>query len=199
MSVLMFMEVPGATTAQYDRVNEIMGIHGDDDEPDALLHHVAAADADGLVVVDVWESEEALGKFFDERLGAALAQAGIEPGGKPRILPVHNSLTGQGKDAGVLVLIEVDDLGTDGYDEMASKMDAHTGDGSHGPWVTHTAARSEGGGMFVADVWDSPEAFGKFAEEQIGPAAAVVGLGPIEPRMVPVHNRFKGRAAQPAS
>ena len=50
------------------------------------------------------------------------------------------------------------------------------------------------GGMVVADLWDSAEAFGKFAEEQIGPAGAAVGLGPIEPRIVPVHNRIRGRA-----
>lgn len=199
MSVLMVMEIPGATTAQYDRVNEIMGIHSDADEPDALLQHVAASDGSSLVVVDVWESEEELGKFFGERLGAALAEAGVQSDSKPRILPVHNARTGKGADAGVLMLIEIDDLGPDAYDEMASNMPAHTGDASQGPWVSHTAARTEGGGMLVADVWESPEAFGKFAEEQIAPAGAAVGLGPIEPRIIPVHNRFKGRAAQPAS
>jgi hypothetical protein len=119
---------------------------------------------------------------------------GVEIPSKPRDLPVHNSVTGQGKEAGVLMLIEIDDLDTDGYDEMASKMDAHTGDASQGPWVTHTAARTESGGIFVADVWDSAEAFGKFAEEQIAPAGAAVGMGPIEPRIVPVHNVIRGRA-----
>jgi hypothetical protein len=82
---------------------------------------------------------------------------------------------------------------------MVGKMDAHYGDGSGHPCVTHTAALTEGGGMFIADLWESPEAFGKFAEEQIGPAGAAVGLGPIEPRIIPVHNRIKSRAAQPAS
>jgi heme-degrading monooxygenase HmoA len=199
MSVLMVMEAPGATTAEYDRANEIMGIRGDADAPDGLVQHVAASDGDGLLVVDVWESEEALGRFFEERLGAALAEAGIRSESKPTVLPVHNALQGKGTDAGVLMLIEIDDLGPDAYDEMVSKMDAHTADGSNHPCVTHTAAVKEGGGILVADLWESPEAFGKFAEEQIGPAGAAVGLGPIEPRIVPVHNRMKGRAAQPAS
>jgi heme-degrading monooxygenase HmoA len=201
MSVLMVMEAPGATTAEYDRANEIMGIRGDADAPDGLIQHVAASDGNSLIVVDVWESEEALNRFFEERLGAALAESGVSRGDgpKPRILPVHNSLTGIGSDAGVLMLVEIDDLGPGAYDEMVGKMDAHYGDGSQHPCVTHVAARTDDGGMVVADLWESPEAFGKFAEEQIGPAGAAVGLGPIEPRIVPVHNRVRGKAAQAAS
>jgi hypothetical protein len=49
--------------------------------------------------------------------------------------------------------------------------------------------------VFVLDLWESPEAFGKFAEEQIGPAGAKVGMGPVEPRILPVHNRIRGKAA----
>jgi hypothetical protein len=196
MSVLMVMEAPGATAEEYDRANEIMGIRGDEDAPEGLIQHVAAFDGDGLVIADVWESEEALERFFDERLGAAFEQSGLaSSAGKPRVMPVHNARAGKPDDAGIAVLIEVADLGPDGYDEMASSMPAHTGDASQGPWVAHTAAHMEGGGIFVLDVWESPEAFGQFAEEQIGPAAGKVGLGPIEPRIVPVHNRIRGKAA----
>lgn len=196
MSVLMVMEAPGATVEQYERTNEIMGIHGDEDAPDGLIQHVAAIDGDGMVIADVWESEEALERFLEERLGAALEQSGLgSSAGQPRVMPVHNALEGAPQDAGVAVLIEVADLGSDAYDEMASNMPAHTGDTSRGPWTSHTAAHTEGGGIFVLDVWESPEAFGKFAEEQIGPAAGKVGLGAIEPRIVPVHNRIRGKAA----
>jgi hypothetical protein len=193
------MEVPGATTAQYDRANEIMGIHGDADAPEGLVQHVAASDGSSLVIVDLWDSEEALGLFVKDRLAPALAEVGLRAEGEARKLPVHNMLTGTGTEAGVLMLIEIEDLGSDAYDEMVGKMDAHYGDGSGHPCVTHTAALTEAGGMFIADLWESPEAFGKFAEEQIGPAGAAVGLGPIEPRIIPVHNRIKSRAAQPAS
>jgi hypothetical protein len=88
-------------------------------------------------------------------------------------------------------------VGPDGYDEMISTMDAHIGDGTKHPAVSHSAARTESG-MLVADLWESPEAFGKFAEAQVAPAGAAVGLGPIEPRFVAVHNRIRGRAPQPA-
>lgn len=195
MAVLMVMESPGATAEHYDRTNEIMGIHGDEDAPEGLIQHVAAVDADGLLIADVWESDDALDRFYTERLGAALEQSGVaSSAGRPRRMQVHNMVAGKPQDAGVAILIDVEDLKPDGYDEMASNMPAHTGDASEGPWVTHTAALAEGGGIFVLDLWESPEAFGKFAEEQIGPAAGKVGLGPIEPRILPIHNRIRGKA-----
>jgi hypothetical protein len=190
----MIMEAPGSTAAQYERTNEIMGIRGDDDAPEGLIQHVAAVDDGGLVIVDLWESEEALGRFYQERLGAALQQAGVaESASPPRRLQVHNSLTGKGEEANVLMLIDIADFGPEAYDEMVSSMDAHIGDGSQHPCVTHIAALGEDGGVVVADLWESPEAFGKFGEEQIGPAGAAAGLGPIEPRMIPVHNRIRGK------
>lgn len=197
MSVLMVMEAPGATAEEYERTNEIMGIRGDEDAPEGLIQHVAAIDDSGLVIADLWESEDAAKRFLDERLGAALEQAGLaSSAGKPRVMKVHNALEGEPKHAGIAVLIEVTDLGSDDYDEMAANMPAHTGDTSQGPWVSHTAAHIDGGGIFVLDVWESPEAFGKFAEEQIGPAAGAAGVtAPIEPRIVPVLNRIRGKAA----
>jgi hypothetical protein len=192
---MMIMDAPEGTTEQYERTNEIMGLRGDEDAPEGLIQHVAASDAAGLLILDVWESEDAFGRFYEERLGPALEQSGVAASaGEPRpSMPVHNALTGKGMEANVLILIEVDGLGSDAYDEMASKMESHQGDGSNGPWFSHTAAKADGG-MVVADLWDSAEAFGKFAEEQIGPAGAAVGLGPIEPRIVPVHNVIRGRA-----
>jgi hypothetical protein len=195
MAVLMVMEASGATAEEYDRTNEIMGIRGDEDAPDGLIQHVCAIDGDGIVIADVWESDDALDRFYEERLGPALEQSGVaRSAGRPRRMQVHNSLAGAPDDAAVAMMIDVPDLRTDGYDEMASSMPAHTGDTSSGPWVTHTAAVTEDGGIFVLDLWESPEAFGEFAEQQIGPAAQKVGLGPIEPRIIPVHNRIRGKA-----
>jgi heme-degrading monooxygenase HmoA len=194
MAVLMIMEAPGATTAEYDRTNEILGIQGDEDAPEGLIQHVAAHDGDALIIIDVWESEEALGRFFDERLGAALEEAGVaSKSSEPQRLPVHNMLQGKGTEANVVLIMAMDDLPPEGYDDMTSKMPAHVADGSNHDAVSHTAARAESGGVLVVDLWDSPESFGKFAEEQIA-AAAGDQLPPIEPRVVPVHNRIRGRA-----
>lgn len=193
MAVVMIMESPGATTDQYDKVNEIMGIRGDEDAPEGLVQHVAATSDDGVVVVDVWESPEALDRFFQERLGAALEQAGLGSDAPPRRHEVHNRMTGKGTEANVLLLIEADGLSTDQYDQMASRMPAHADGGSDGPWFSHTAAKGDDG-IVVVDVWDSAEAFGRFAEEQIAPAGQEAGMGPIEPRVLPIHNVIRGRA-----
>jgi hypothetical protein len=192
MAVLMLLEIPGATLDRYDRMNDAMGISGDADAPDGLIQHVAGADGDTLVICDVWESDDAGRRFSQERLRPAMADQGIEPSGRPRLLPVHNMLRGSGANAGVLILIEIEGMGSDAYDQMVGKMDAHVADGSGHPSYSHVAATTTEGGMLVADVWESPDVFGEFAQSQIGPAGAEVGLGPIEPRMVPVHNVIRG-------
>jgi hypothetical protein len=87
-----------------------------------------------------------------------------------------------------MMIVEVPGLGPDAYDSMIAGMDAHRGDGSDHPAVSHAAAVADGG-LLVVDVWDSPESWGRFAEEQIGPNAPV-GLDGLEPRFVPIHYRF---------
>src|SRR4051794_27338296 len=196
MAVMMLMELPGGTTEQYEQLNEAMGIRGDEDAPEGLVHHVAGQDENGLTVVDVWESEGALGRFVEERLRPAIESTGAQQGPEPRVLPVHNRLDGAGTEPGVIVIIEMDELTPDAYDQMTANMDAHTADGSNHPSVTHTAARTDGGPLLVVDVWDSPESFGRFGEEQIGPAAAEAGVdaSSMEPRFVPLHNRIRGQS-----
>src|SRR3954452_6996056 len=195
MAVMMVMEAPEGTIEQYEQTNEIMGLLGDEDAPQGLIQHVAATDGNGLLIVDVWESEETSGRFYEEKLGPALEQSGVaSPAGEPNPpIPVHNMLTGKGPEPNVIILIDADGLTTDQYDQMASRMPAHADGGSDGPWFSHTAAKKDGG-VVVADLWDSAEAFGQFAQEQIGPAAQEAGMGPIEPRMLPVHNVITGRA-----
>jgi hypothetical protein len=194
MAVMMIMDSPESTTEQYDRTNELLGIHGDDEAPEGLIQHVAASDGSGLVIVDVWDSAEAFARFM-ERVGPAAEEAGLggPAGDPPPPMQVHNRVTGQGKAANLLMLFDVDGLTTDQYDQMASRMPSHEGGGSDGPWVVHTAAVRDGG-VVVADLWESAEAFGQFAQEQIAPAGEEVGMGPAEPRIIPVHNVINGRA-----
>jgi hypothetical protein len=51
----------------------------------------------------------------------------------------------------------------------------------------------------VADLWPSPEAFGQFAQEQVGPAAQRAGVTSMNQRTLRVHNRIRGRSAVPSS
>ena len=95
MAIVMVMDVPGGTLEQYEQVNETLGIAGSETAPAGLVGHVCAKTEDGVLIVDVWESEQALHAFFETGgLGAALKQAGV-PAVQPRIYPVHNGLRGR--------------------------------------------------------------------------------------------------------
>jgi hypothetical protein len=88
----------------------------------------------------------------------------------------------------VAVALEFENATLEQYDQVIEKMGfSH---GGHGPpgalfhWVTQT-----GGGIRVTDVWVDRETFERFAEEQIGPYSAEVGIqGPPETTFFDVHN-----------
>jgi hypothetical protein len=191
MAVLMIMELDGMTTDDYEAVNQAMGID-EDNLPDGLIQHAAGpTDDGGLLIVDVWDSPEDLERFVQSKLGPAMEQTGIESQGAPRVHPVHNHFQGGGQEGNVILLFETPGFNPQHYDEVTAKMDAHEADGTGHPAVSHTAAVTDDGMVFV-DIWESGEAAGKFVEEQVGPAAASAGhdLGDVQPKVVPVHNRF---------
>jgi hypothetical protein len=186
------MEAPGATLEQYEQVNEILGITGTADAPDGLIQHIAGKTPDGVVVIDVWESEEKLNKFFEERCGAALAQAGVNAQ-QPEITQLHNMIPrGAGDQPNVIMETRVD-AGPDVYDQLISTMPTHVGDGSGHPVYSHVAAVTADGGIYVVDLWESPERFGQFAQEELGPTAGD-RLGEVVPTFTPVHNVIHGKA-----
>ena len=54
-----------------------------------MLYHVAgAAQSGGFRVIEVWESQEVVDRFFQEKLGAALQKANINV--QPEVFSVHN-------------------------------------------------------------------------------------------------------------
>ena len=169
MAVLMTLESTGGTTAQYDRTNEILGVSGESSAPAGLISHTCGTTADGLIVVDVWDSLESLDSFAHDRLGAAMAEAGM-PQATPNVRPVHYLSRGTGTEANVIVLIETPGFTTDAYDAVMAKMPSHAGSGENHPAFMHVAAVGTTGDVFVADLWDSAESFGEFARTEIGPA-----------------------------
>ena len=78
MSDVIILEFPGVTAEQYQAVNKVLGIDatGEGDWPEPLQSHTAAHGDTGLVVVEVWESQEAQAAFM-ARLGPALAEVGL--------------------------------------------------------------------------------------------------------------------------
>jgi hypothetical protein len=66
--VIVIVELEGMTAADYDGLAaEMPGLRGDGSRHPSVSH-VAAIGEDGLVVVDVWASEEEFGKFAESEI-----------------------------------------------------------------------------------------------------------------------------------
>ena len=76
----LILQFAGNGLEEYDRVNAQLDIDqqsGMGNWPAGLLSHAAGMSDGGLVVMEVWESREAQGRFMQERLGPALQKGGI--------------------------------------------------------------------------------------------------------------------------
>ena len=81
MAIVMVLEVPGASTEQYDQVNEAIGVYSSADAPDGLISHVCAVTDKGLVICDVWSSPGGVGVVHrvQDRAGDAESRAVPRP------------------------------------------------------------------------------------------------------------------------
>ncbi len=86
MAVALVFNGVGVTQAQYEQV--LSEVNPDGKVAPGVLWHAAGPTADGWKVLEVWESQEALEKFFQEKLGAALQKANISV--QPEVFPVQN-------------------------------------------------------------------------------------------------------------
>ena len=73
MAVCLVINVPRATLEQYDQIRRGVGEHLGDGQ----ISHVAGATADGICVVDVWQSRADFDRFMQEQLGEQLGRAGV--------------------------------------------------------------------------------------------------------------------------
>ena len=77
----LLMEFSGIGVAEYEAVHEKLGLDpdaGTGDYPPGLLMHTAAITGVGtLAVAEVWRSRTDQETFLAERLGSALASAGV--------------------------------------------------------------------------------------------------------------------------
>ena len=85
--VVAQFNVVGFSAEQYNQVLKDLEAAGKDKSA-ARLNHVAVQQPDGLLIIDVWESEEALNKF-SETLIPVLVKNGVTPA-QPVVLPLHN-------------------------------------------------------------------------------------------------------------
>jgi hypothetical protein len=91
------------------------------------------------------------------------------------------------------VAIEMDFPGAtlEQYDQVIEKMGLEPGGDTPPGAIFHWVAQTPDG-LHVIDVWETQEAFDKFAEEQIGPITAEVGMdAPPQTTVHQVHNHLK--------
>jgi hypothetical protein len=80
MAEVLVLEFEGYGQDMYHAVHHELGLNHDWTEgeiPAGLISHVAGTSAAGLVVVEVWESQEAQADFNEKRLVSALQGAGV--------------------------------------------------------------------------------------------------------------------------
>lgn len=82
MAQQVSLEFSGVSSQMYWAVNDALGVDIKDPAtwPAGMLSHRAGkVGDDGWVVTEVWESQDAQGRFMGEKLGAALAQVQVPP------------------------------------------------------------------------------------------------------------------------
>jgi len=86
MAIGVIFSAAGVTQAQYDQVlKEVMP--GNKLAP-GMLYHVGGPAQNGWRVFEVWESRDAMDRFFHDKLGAALQKANVNA--QPEFFEVHN-------------------------------------------------------------------------------------------------------------
>jgi len=83
--IVALFNVVGYTAEQYSQVIKDMEAAGKLKNP-AYINRVVAQQTDGLLIIDVWESEEALNEFA-ETLVPILIKHGVTPA-RPTVLPL---------------------------------------------------------------------------------------------------------------
>lgn len=177
MPVLIVIELEGATAAQHDEAEALLG-SGPENPPQGLISHTAGITESGLVVADVWESMEDAEAFF-ETLGPALGQVGVAPA-QPTAGTVHHHVDGNGEDAGIMVVIPLTGMTLEEYDEVTS----HIPDDSH-PAVLHVVGITDDG-LLVVDIWGSAEEFAAFGQEVLAPHMGE-RMAELKPQFSQVH------------
>ena len=92
MAVGIILDFANMGQDKYEAVMKELGlaVGSNGNYPDGILTHIAGKTPTGWCVVDVWESEEKLGKFREARLGPAFAKVGGIPEPRVTTFQVHN-------------------------------------------------------------------------------------------------------------
>lgn len=94
MAVAILMDFRGVTLEQYDQVIESGGFLPGGPLPwEGLFHWVTKTD-DGILIVNVWESQAGFERFVTETVAPLAAEVGVVEPPVLKIFEVHNYLFG---------------------------------------------------------------------------------------------------------
>jgi len=91
MAVVAHAVWPGFTAEQYEQLRDVVG--WEREVPPGSIHHAASFGPEGANLFDVWESEEALQRFIEERVMPGAERVGIPGQPEVRFYPVHALFT----------------------------------------------------------------------------------------------------------
>lgn len=88
MAIGAIFEGASVSQAQYEQVRD--QVAPGNRPPPGMLYHAAGPSEGGWCVIEVWESQEAIDQFFQQKLGQALQQANINV--QPKFFQVINTM-----------------------------------------------------------------------------------------------------------
>jgi hypothetical protein len=86
------------------------------------------------------------------------------------------------------VLFDLPGFTRQDYEALLGELDLERNPPAGG--ILHLAAPNPTGGWLILDLWESEEAFERFARERLLPAVKRLGLPLVRPRPFVVHNLF---------
>jgi hypothetical protein len=174
MAVAFVLDFEGATSAQYHAVVEDMHLGGK--TAPGGLYHGAGNTANGLRVIDVWESDAVFEEFARTKIGPLTQKHGMP---EPKIERFEVAEVRRGSEPGAEAhfaqVVRLESLTA----EQFHALDETVVPGGRMPdgVIFHVNGTTDGG-FFVIDYWASREQRDTFLATQVGPASAAAGYPP---------------------
>lgn len=99
MAVGVLVDYRDVTLEQYDEVVEIMGHLPGGPPPSGVLFHCVTKTDEGIRIIDVWESRQALERFQEEDIAPVFRKIGVVNPPETTFFEVHNHFVTRKKTA----------------------------------------------------------------------------------------------------
>lgn len=192
MPVAYIIDFPGGSVEEHDAVTEAMRLDGR--LPAGALFHVAGPTAEGLRLIDVWESDDAYEAFAQADDPAGPTITGMD---ERRFERVEVQVRESGLPRSAITFAHVTRLPLDAaafrelYQEVMERPGMPEG------MVFHANGPAQDGGWIVVGAWTAREARDSMLADRVIPAARRLQMGPPTLEDLPVHSVLVP-AGQPA-